>query len=149
MCVVVVVFMVNSLAHWKIFRPLIRTSFQILHFLKCHIQLKNLKRNLHVSLSLSLEGTSVIILLTLIATAYNFIFFQTLFERLQEIRLSVAAERMDVSHLSQAQRVHGGERVYPENALRWTETEVPHCWGWAHLLLATVPPPCPPYIFKA
>lgn len=61
--------MEDFLAHWQIFRPLIRMSFQVLHFLK------NLKGNLHENLSL--YRINIFILLSLMAMTYNSILFQT------------------------------------------------------------------------
>lgn len=148
-CVVVVfVFMVNFLAHWQIFRPLIRTSFQILHFLKCHVKLKNLKGNFHVSLSLYRSNKHYYFAITH-SNCIQFHFLPNIIWTTPGSQVEHGSREDGFFHLSQAQRVHGGERVYPENALRWPETYVPHYWGWAHLLLGTIPPPCPPYIFKA
>lgn len=61
-----------------------QTSFRVLHFLKLHVKLKNLKGNC-VSLSLQRSNKNYP-LLSVIAMAYNFIFFQT-FELLQKARL--------------------------------------------------------------
>lgn len=49
------------------------------------------------------------------AMTYNFIFFQTLFELFQKVRLQMAAEWMDFSFVTGTESIHGDKHVDPEN----------------------------------
>lgn len=121
--------MEDFLAHWQIFRPLIRMSFQVLHFLK------NLKGNLHENLSL--YRINIFILLSLTAMTYNSILFQTWLELLQKARPWMAAEWMDFPSVAGTERTRGRACLSWEGESHGLQLKTPRDWGWRHLPLAT------------